>query len=246
MTTNGNRQAVGARVRDLLLDTLTISSGATDSISWFALGGVFSAFMTGNVAFLGLRIAGARSPGALSIVIALVAFALGVYLAAQIVKRSADTSTWPRVVTQALALSLIPHAFFVAVWFANNAQPSTGVIHVLIGLWAVAMGMQSGSVRNLRVEGVFTTAATATIIILASDLAHWSGTIGERRRLASVLLSLLIGATVGGVLLVHARIFAPAFPFLMTLATVTTATLVFRNSGGTPQRSGALPTGGHA
>jgi uncharacterized membrane protein YoaK (UPF0700 family) len=244
--TNSNQQAVDARVRDLLLDTLTISSGAVDSISWFALGGVFSAFMTGNVAFLGLRIAGARSPGAISIVVSLVAFALGVYFAALIVERSGESGTWPRRVTLSLALSLIPHACFLAIWFADNGQLSLEAVHLLIGVWALAMGMQSGSVRNLRVEGVFTTAATATIIILASDAAHWSGTLGERRRLLSVLLSLLIGATVGGVLLVHARVFAPAFPFLMTLAAVTTATLVFRKSGGTPQRSGALPTGSHA
>ena len=60
-----------------------------------------------------------------------------------------------------VGLSLIAHAVFVALWFASNGQPSTEVSHLLLGLWALAMGMQSSAVRTLHVEGVFTTAATA-------------------------------------------------------------------------------------
>lgn len=45
--------ALGAR--DLLLMALTFSSGAIDAISYLALGKVFTAFMTGNLVFLGLR-----------------------------------------------------------------------------------------------------------------------------------------------------------------------------------------------
>ena len=37
--------------RDLLLFALTVSSGAVDAISFFALGKVFTAFMTGNLAW---------------------------------------------------------------------------------------------------------------------------------------------------------------------------------------------------
>jgi len=40
-------------VRDLLLNGLTFSSGAVDAISFLTLGKVFTAFMTGNIAFLG-------------------------------------------------------------------------------------------------------------------------------------------------------------------------------------------------
>jgi len=38
--------------------------------------------------------------------------------AARIVKRSADSGIWPQRVTVALGVSLIPHAAFLAVWFA--------------------------------------------------------------------------------------------------------------------------------
>jgi len=58
-------EPINVKIRDLLLGALTVSSGAIDAISFLALGKVFSAFMTGNIAFLGLRLAGASSPGPL-------------------------------------------------------------------------------------------------------------------------------------------------------------------------------------
>jgi uncharacterized membrane protein YoaK (UPF0700 family) len=215
--------------RDLLLDGLTVSSGAVDAISFVALGKVFTAFMTGNVAFLGLRVAGSSvAPSGEAILASMGAFAVGIYLSTRIVMRSKGSSTWPRRVTIAIGLSLIPHAAFMAIWIATTGQPSTHVIHVLLALWALAMGMQSAAVRSLHVEGVFTTAATATIIVLVGDIATWPVTGAERRRLAGVLLSLFIGATAGSLLLIHARIHAPLFSLAMTAAVVVTAAIVFR------------------
>jgi len=231
LVTKINHQAVEPRIRDLLLNALTVSSGAIDAISFLALGKVFSAFMTGNIAFLGLRVAGASAPGVVAIFSSIVAFAAGVYLSTRIVKHSADSGIWPQRVTVALGVSLIPHAAFLAVWFATNGQPSLDVAHVLVGLWGFAMGMQSAAVRTLHVEGVFTTAATATVIFLAGDLTNWSATVMERRRLAGVLVSLFVGSTAGGLLLVHAHIFAPVLPFLVTVAAVATAAIVLREPG---------------
>src|ERR1700675_61390 len=90
-----HNQALDLRVRDLLLNALTVSSGAVDAISFLALGKVFSAFMTGNIAFLGLRVAGASgAPGAVAISVAMVAFAVGVYLSTLIVKASETSGIW--------------------------------------------------------------------------------------------------------------------------------------------------------
>ncbi len=80
LLTTTHNQAIELRVRDLLLNALTVSSGAVDAISFLALGKVFSAFMTGNIAFLGLRVAGAPAPGAVAIVASVAAFAAGVLL----------------------------------------------------------------------------------------------------------------------------------------------------------------------
>jgi ABC-type enterobactin transport system permease subunit len=70
------------------------------------------------------------------------------------------------------------------------------------------MGMQSAAVRTHHVEGVFTTGATAIIILLAGDITEWSSIVVERSRLPGVLVSLFVGATAGGLLLVHAHIYA--------------------------------------
>src|ERR1700739_4963721 len=92
-------------VRDLLLSALTVSSGAVDAISFLALGKVFSAFMTGNIAFLGFRLAGAGGPGAMAVLASMGGFAVGVYASARIIKRSEGSGAWPRDVTVALGLS---------------------------------------------------------------------------------------------------------------------------------------------
>jgi uncharacterized membrane protein YoaK (UPF0700 family) len=229
LVTKTHNQAGARRVRDLLLNALTVSSGAIDAISFLALGKVFSAFMTGNIAFLGLRVAGATgAPGGVAIFASMASFAAGVYLATRIVKPSEDSGIWSPRVTAALGISLIPHAVFATVWLASNGHLSLNVSHVLLGLWGFAMGMQSAAVRRLHVDGVFTTAATATIIFLVGDLTNWSATVAERRRFTDVLVSLFIGATAGGVLLVHAPLYAPLLPFVMTLAAVATATIVLR------------------
>src|SRR5438477_12537282 len=73
-------------VRDLMLNGLTFSSGAVDAISFLTLGKVFTAFMAGNIAFLGLRLAGAGGPGWVAIMGAMAAFSVGVDLGTRIGK----------------------------------------------------------------------------------------------------------------------------------------------------------------
>ena len=121
------------RVRDLLLNALTFSSGAIDAISFIALGKVFTAFMTGNIAFLGLRIAGAGGPGCVAILVSMAAFSIGVYFGTRVVKPKGHkgAGAWPQRVTTALGLSLLGHAGFLIVWFAFRGQPSNDVAHIL-------------------------------------------------------------------------------------------------------------------
>jgi hypothetical protein len=50
----------------------------------------------------------------------------------------------------------------------------------------------------------------------------------ERRRLRSILISLVIGATAGGLLLIHAPIYAPVLPLVITVGVVAIAASTFR------------------
>jgi uncharacterized membrane protein YoaK (UPF0700 family) len=204
-------------VRDLRLIGLTLSSGAIDAISFVALGKVFTAFMTGNIVFLGLGVADAGGPDVLRVLIALAAFAAGVYGATKIVNGSSDLGKWSPGVAFALAGTVALQAGFLALWVTVSGRPGTESGDVLIGLMALAMGLQSGAVASLAVKGVFTTAATATLIFVMRDLAApGDSDSAERARLTGVLLALFAGAAAGGLLLVHARPYAPALPLLVT------------------------------
>ena len=219
-------------VRNWLLDGLTVSSGAIDSISFLGLGKVFTAFMTGNVAFLGMGIAGNTTPRVASVLASMVAFAVGIYLAT-IIQSSGEQKSdviWSPRTTLVLGVSLLAQLGFVAIWLANSGRPDASLFPILLAVWALAMGLQSGAVRKLHVEGIFTTAATGTLMVLASDVVNWKKTVDERRRARFVLLSLCIGATAGAYLFFHAPIFAPVLPLVITAGVVLTAARVHWSS----------------
>jgi uncharacterized membrane protein YoaK (UPF0700 family) len=224
--------------RDQLLFGLSASSGAVDAVSFLVLSKVFTAGMTGNVAFLGLAIAGnTGAPNVLWVLVPMAGFAVGVYVATKIatpftrpaVYRDGQPRAvvWPHRVTRALGLCLLAHLCFVLIWLANSGRPDLNVILALLAAWSLAMGMQSAAVRCLDIGGVFTTAVTATLIYLVGDLANRPVSGEERGRLLGVLASQIIGATAGGLLLIFALIYAPLFPFVITMVVVAIAAKVF-------------------
>jgi hypothetical protein len=63
-------------------------------------------------------------------------------------------------------------------------------------------------------------------MFLMRDLAKLPDASGEERaRLAGVLVALLAGAIAGGLLLVHARAYAPVLPLVATALVVGTASV---------------------
>jgi uncharacterized membrane protein YoaK (UPF0700 family) len=235
------RTLVPTRIRDLLLVALAVCSGAVDAISYLALGKVFSAFMTGNIVFLGLALTRAGGPNLLHVCVALATFALGVAAAVKIVKPTKGTALWPRRVSVALGLSALAWAGFLAGWIATSGRPSSAVGHVLIGLSALAMGVQSGAVLSLAIPGVFTTAATATVVDLASDLAGWPQAPNERGRLAGVLAGLCVGAAAGALMVAHARSYAPVIPLIGTLVVITIASRALKPGAERPRAHPRVP-----
>jgi uncharacterized membrane protein YoaK (UPF0700 family) len=224
------------RIRDVLLVALTVSTGAIDAVSWLGLGKVFSAFMTGNLVFLGLGAAGADAPSPVRVLCAVLAFGVGAFAGARLVRatsgawgtiaRTSRGSTWPRGVTVTLGTAVLLEAAFLVGWAAVAGHPSSAYGDVLIAVSALAMGVQTAAVFSLGVRAVFTTAVTATWAVLMGDVASWSSTREERRRLASVLIGLIAGATAGGLLVLHARSWAPALPLVLTGLVVAVAARV--------------------
>jgi uncharacterized membrane protein YoaK (UPF0700 family) len=215
-------------LRDLLLIGLTFASGAVDAIAFLGLGKVFSAFMTGNLVFLGLVAGGSDGPDVGRVVAALAAFAVGVFVAVRIVKPTKGVGLWPPRVSVALSVALAAQVAFLVGWVATSGRPSEAAGDLLISLSALALGIQSAAVMSLDVKGIFTTAATATLIMLASDEAGWSRSPGERRRLAGVLIGLVAGAAAGTFLLLHWRSYAPILPPAVTVGVIVVASTALR------------------
>jgi hypothetical protein len=75
---------------------------------------------------------------------------------------------------------------------------------------------------------VFTTAATATIIFLVGDITNLVSYSCREATACGRAHLFVVGATGGGLLLVHPHIYAPVLPFVITVAAVATAEIVFR------------------
>jgi uncharacterized membrane protein YoaK (UPF0700 family) len=202
---------------------LAVCSGATDAITYLGLGKVFSAFMTGNVVFLALGLTGAGGPNPLRVAVALVGFGTGVGVSAKIVNPSSGSLVRSRRMSVALACAALVQAGFLAGWMASAGRPATGLGHVLTGISALAMGIQSGAVLSLGVRGVLTTAATASLVDLVGDLAGVAEAHNEWTRIAGVLVGICVGAAAGAALLVHARTYAPLLPLLGTVLVIVAA-----------------------
>jgi uncharacterized membrane protein YoaK (UPF0700 family) len=233
-------------VRDVLLVALTLSTGAVDAISWLVLGKVFSAFMTGNIAFLAFRTAGAEGPSVPRVLASLGGFGIGALVAARIVRPTRDSgSLWPPRVTVALGAGAGAQVAFLAVWLGVDGHPSARTGDVLIALSALAMGIQTSAVFSLGVRAVFTTATTATWAVLMGDVSSWSASRAERRRLAAVIAGLFAGAVAGGLLVVHARIWAPVLPLTVSGMVIAVAARSARATGlALPPALRAMVSGG--
>jgi uncharacterized membrane protein YoaK (UPF0700 family) len=230
--------AVELTVRDYLLAGLSFATGTYEAICFLTFGKVFTAAQTGNLVLLGIGVAGTRQPAGpnpVTVVISLAAFAAGAALAMPVLKafdgdRETEDSdviqVWPRRVSIALAIALIPQAGFLAVWMAA-ASPAS-LAYILMALSALAMGLQMNAIRALHVPGVSTTAFSATFVDLFSGLATWSLTARSARRLVATMVSMAAGAFLGDEMLSHAHPYAPVVPAGVTAVVTTIAWLALK------------------
>jgi uncharacterized membrane protein YoaK (UPF0700 family) len=225
-----SRRLTPSATRDVLLMCLGFSSGAVDAISYIALGKIFTAFMTGNIVFLGLRLAHSDVHDIYRVSIALLAFAAGAYLAIKLVTPSQGDGIWPRRVSLALGVGALAQIVFLALWIAVSGRPATGSGDILTGLSALAMGLQTGAVVSFGLRGVFTTAATATLVNFMGDVAGWPLASRAQGRFAGVLVGIVAGAAAGATLLTHVPTLAPVLPLVTSLLVIATAHVALRSA----------------
>ncbi len=205
----------------LTLTALTVISGMVDAISYLGLGHVFTANMTGNVVILGF--AAALTPGfsVTGSLLSLAAFLVGSVLAGRtaIWFQQRPRSRWLRTT---LAAEAVLQAIATVVSFTT-----TDSTYLLIIILAVAMGLRNGTVRKLGVPDMTTTVLTMTLTGLASDSTLAGGDNPRALRRLSAVVSMLVGAFAGAMLLRHAGL---DWALLAATILVTLAAVAYRES----------------
>ena len=196
-----------------LMILLTVVTGIVDAVAYLDLGHVFVANMTGNVVFLGFAAAGASGLSVAGSLLALACFLLGSAGAGRIASRLGENRLGHLRAATAVQVVLCVATIPVAAVAGDDLGPRSR--YTLIVLLALAMGVQNVTARRLAVADLTTTVLTMTLTGIAAD-SRLGGGSGERtaRRVLSVA-AMLLGATIGGLLLLRV---APVVPLALGAA----------------------------
>jgi uncharacterized membrane protein YoaK (UPF0700 family) len=217
--------------RDVLLLMLAIAAGSADGWSYFGLGHAFVANMTGNTVLLGTAMFLHRDllhPG-----ISLICYAAGAALASYLTRNVREGTGWPRAVSNTLALEsalLIAAAVGWVLAGRHTTSPgSTPALDFLLGGVALAIGIQSGAMLQLKIPGVVTTYITGTWTTLMSGVTRFftreqhrssEQKLEHEERMilqGGVLCAYLLSAVVTGLLFHYARLAVGVLPALSVL-----------------------------
>jgi uncharacterized membrane protein YoaK (UPF0700 family) len=188
-----------------LLLGLTVVTGLVDAVSVLSLGRVFVANMTGNVVFVGFALAG---------------FLVGAWAGGLVHTRAGGNRGRLLFNSMLLELALLAIAGVIA---QVQAVPySRSAADAIAGVAAVGMGLQNATARQLAVPDLTTSVVTMTLTGLATEVRARNRSTIVRRVLAVV--TMLGGAVVGALLVLHVRPSASLEVAAGLVAVVTVAT----------------------
>lgn len=197
-----------------LLLLLTVVAGSVDAISFLALGHVFVVNMTGNIVFIGFAAAGVTEVSLSATLTAVFAFVIGSTIGGRLARRFSDERLLS--VAAAVKLGLVIAALVVVILAHASLQP--GLRETVIGLLALAMGIQNAAARRIGFPDLTTTVLTMTLTALGSDSSLAGGTNPRWGwRLLSVC-AMLVGAFAGGLCILRAGIIAALILVVALLA----------------------------
>ena len=176
--------------------------------------------MTGNVVFLGFGIAGAGGISVWASLTALGSFLVGGVVGGRVGARWSTNRGRHLTATTATELLLVAAALAVAAFSPDRI--GTESRYSLILLLAVAMGVQNATARRLAVPDLTTTVLTMTLTGVAADSAVAGGHGSKLGRRALSVAAMLLGALIGGALVLNVDNPAP-----LALATVLLAVISF-------------------
>ena len=158
--------------RDVRLLVLAASAGSADAWSYFGLGHAFVANMTGNTVLLGLAVF-QNHGDMLHPAIALGCYAAGAVIGSLLTGRVKPGAVWSKAISWTLMvealLLLAAEAGWIAIHLHINSSPS---LQLLLATVALAIGMQSGAMVQLKIPGIVTTYITGTWTTMLSGLVR--------------------------------------------------------------------------
>lgn len=155
--------------RDAILLLLAIASGSADGWSYFGLGHAFVANMTGNTVLLGISVFHPTGDASHQL-IALSCYIAGTVAGTLISRNVPEGTLWAKSVSWTLFLEALFLIGAEAAWVAARQHPGPATAAALLGSVAIAIGLQSAAMLQLRVPGVVTTYITGTWTTLTSGV----------------------------------------------------------------------------
>ena len=151
-----------------MLVLLACVAGSIDVMSYYRLGNVFTANMTGNTVLLGLSIGQGNIASSLHRVAALAGFFSGALIGAYIVENT--KKGWSNYITVSISIETTIVFILVYVWFFEGKVIGDFALYVSIILAGLAMGIQSATIRHLNIPGIITTFLTGTITSIGMSM----------------------------------------------------------------------------
>jgi uncharacterized membrane protein YoaK (UPF0700 family) len=165
------RPVTPIHVRNGAAMALAATSGATDAIGYLTLGHIFTSAMTGNLVLLGISLGHHNGERAGRVLVSLVCFMFGAAFGARIARSpKPDDPVRPPAVTAALAIEVPIFIAYAACWWAVGARPDSVAKVVLLGLGAIALGIQSSTMQRFG-AGLNTTFLSGALTLLVGQLA---------------------------------------------------------------------------
>ncbi|WP_137992202.1 YoaK family protein [Streptomyces vilmorinianum] len=184
-----------------VLVVLTAVTGVVDAVAFLGLGQIFTAFMTGNILFLGFALAGGEDLTPLGSLTALAAFVVGAAAGNRLgVALQARRRRW--IFTSAvIAAALLVVGALAALGLPSVTREPSPRHYAVIASTALAMGVRSATMWRLGTV-LNTTLVTGTLVtwIRHSALGGGAGDPSQRYRAAG-LVAVLTGAAIGTLLL---------------------------------------------
>jgi uncharacterized membrane protein YoaK (UPF0700 family) len=213
----------------VLAAVLSTTAGAVDVIGFLALGGLFTAHITGNVVVVAAHyvIGGFGEIGPLLAVPVFIVVLGAVTLAAVSVEKAGHGLRRPLLLLQAALLAGCLGAGTMFGPFTDTERP----LAVVVGMLAVAAMATQNALVRLALPGTPSTAVmTTNITQLTVDLATLARRTGEPDDLASVrrrarltvpcVVGFVAGSVAGAALELHVGLWALTLPLLLAVLAV--------------------------